>query len=291
MIQISHPDTIQWNEKQTVNWLTGLWRNHPTVQKDSNAILQLLSSLLLCYEMTPSAVTDAFIEEILHVIEREQGRSLDLVEESSPLLYATTSLLLRQSNRMTTTWQEGDRRIQEGLKQLTQEEVEEDSRLAYLTQLYGLLEPTQKENMINDRAWAQPHFLLFDTEQLEQQLYTWFLITSMGEQFVVPERARAEMEQLKWALSGCMLAQCQKYQLDVASQLLRAMCYFRYDHELIVEGARFLCFQQRDEGSFGYLNPFKVVSDLEDRALQFHLPITYEILWAIRDVQAYLPKR
>jgi hypothetical protein len=71
------------------------------------------------------------------------------------------------------------------------------------------------------------------------------------------------------------------------------MTYLDHNNSDIIEGANFIAFQQRTEGSFGYLNPLAPGYEQlpEDRDVAIHLPFTVASLWALGEVQARLKSR
>jgi hypothetical protein len=87
-----------------------------------------------------------------------------------------------------------------------------------------------------------------------------------------------------------MLVAWRQYRLDAASRLLRVMAYLRHDQLMIAEGAEFIAFQQRLEGSFGFLNPLAPGYDRlpSDRDIWVHLPFTVAALWGLTEVESSL---
>lgn len=173
----------------------------------------------------------------------------------------------------------------DGLNNLSADE-KTDAIVLMLMNHFNILDQKKTLNIVNKRIIDDTKFILLETEKMQQQIYLWFILTSLGKENI-PDRFVEIAKKLKILFAGYMLAACQKNQLDLVSLILRSMIYLNYEEDYIIEGVEFLCFQQRSNGAFGFINPVSNRSRMNETNLimDFHLPITHEILWVLFDAK------
>lgn len=273
----------KWHIENTETWLINLWRSENWLEADADKLLQLLSCMLICAEEGRHKQALDVIEEVCDYI---NSNFQNKIQESNPLLFTMTNHLLNRQGRIPTeVFQEGEMEIKKGLVNIPKE-LKEDERIFFLMDRYNLVDEEQSMSFVRRKIIDDTRFLLLDSEKMKQQLYLWFISTSLGEKKELPPDLKKSSENLEILFSGCLLAECQTYQLELISLLLRTMSYLSYDSELLNEGVDFLCFQQRSNGAYGYLNPFTVKANQipQNIDMDFYLPMLYEILWALSDV-------
>lgn len=283
---ITHTNSISiknWDVVKTEMWLIKLWRDNNWMKQDVNKLFQLLSCMIFCAEHSRNKETLNTIEEIFEYI---NTYCFSKIDESNPLIFTMTYHHLNRIDKIPNRFfQEGALRVRENLKNI-QGDLKDDEKVFFLMDRYNLVTEEQTIQFVRSKIIDDTRFLLLDAEDIEKQLYLWFLCTSLGERKVLPNDLKQSSENIKILLSGCLLAECQKYQLILVSLLLRTMNYLSYESELLIEGTDFLCFQQRFNGSFGYLNPITSKKNqlTENINIDFHLPTLYEILWTFSDI-------
>jgi len=83
-------------------------------------------------------------------------------------------------------------------------------------------------------------------------------------------------------LPGCAFAACRAADLPLAAALLELMVHWNLKLLAAGELADYLAFQQRPEGSCGYLNPLRPTPFAPGEALMaYHLPVTHAITGAL----------
>ena len=90
------------------------------------------------------------------------------------------------------------------------------------------------------------------------------------------------------ALVAIAVAECRAYRLTTAADVVRAVQAAELPSEELAEIRNFLVLQQRDDGAFGYRNPF-VSATTPDDATRFHLPISLATLIAFAEYRRRRP--
>ncbi len=272
-----------WNVENTQSWLIKLWKSNNWMEQDADRLLQLLSCMIICVERKKDEHALGIIEEVCVYINNSFSKKID---ESNPLIFTMTYRLLNKINKTPgKVFQNGALHVKESLKSV-EENLMEDEKIFFLMDRYSLVTEEQTMHFVRRKIIDDTRFLLLSAEEMENQLYLWFLCTSLGKRKMLPSDLKKSSEKLKILFSGCLLAECQKYQLGLVSLLLRTMSYLSYESELLTEGANFLYFQQRSDGSFGYLNPLASSKNQlsENINMDYYLPTLYEVLEALSDI-------
>lgn len=272
-----HVDGKAWNVETTEKWLHTSWQKHQWLTKDPNQLFELFASMMICYEFSLSKQLLKDIQEIDRFIFEHFEKKISRIH---PILLARTAYLCKkhgiEQNRVI---KKGIDILKERLKKIKVNN-KIDAKLLLLLKLFDVLPKQQIIELCEEKIIADSECILLNEEEMIQQVYLWFTLLSFGEE-KMPERLSMLSNTLKTSFTGYMLAACQEYQLIVVSLILRAMIYLDYESTYIADGLEFISFQQRSDGSFGFINPVmrENMEQLENAELSYHLPITHEILW------------
>lgn len=100
-----------------------------------------------------------------------------------------------------------------------------------------------------------------------------------------PPRLEEQQDALS-VLPACAMVACREYHLPLAADLLRLMLHLNLQTPVVREVAEFLAFQQKPDGSCGFINPLKPTPfEAGQGFAEFHLPATHRIM---RALQGYL---
>ncbi|GGJ54822.1 hypothetical protein [Deinococcus roseus] len=93
---------------------------------------------------------------------------------------------------------------------------------------------------------------------------------------------RLEQDHLA-VLPACAMVACREYHLPLAADVLRLMLYLNLQTPVVREVAEFLAFQQKPDGSCGFINPLKPTPfEAGQGFAEFHLPATHAIVRALQ---------
>jgi hypothetical protein len=207
------------------------------------------------------------------------------------LLAITQNMLLKRGYHAPALHRAGSRlqaRLQEALEDHG-DSMRERAPLVLSARLLGIVSQTEVCERLEPLLVPARDFLFLSDHEVHEQCDFWSAVTQLGSE-PVPQALGSIAAELGEVLSAVMLVACRQYRLDAASRLLRVMAYLRHDQLMIAEGAEFIAFQQRLEGSFGFLNPLAPGYDRlpSDRDIWVHLPFTVAALWGLTEVESSL---
>jgi hypothetical protein len=264
----------------TEKWLVQLWDKYNWNKEEENSLFELLISLLIVYKMSKNPQLLVTINDIITYIDENFKQKINNI---NPFLYTKTIKLLENRNELISFSIVLEKHKYKLIKHLSNlpEETNYDIRIIELKNMYHLVTNEDLFDYISNKIICDENFLLLDNELIKEQLHLWSMCSAYG-MIEIPTQFKYQLNNLKILLPGIMLAECQRYQINLVSLILRTMKYLRFDKEEITEGLEFLFFQQRSNGAFGFLNPFSdPLSQINNIDLDYHLPLTLEVLYTI----------
>ncbi|MDV6316267.1 hypothetical protein [Idiomarina sp. HP20-50] len=88
-------------------------------------------------------------------------------------------------------------------------------------------------------------------------------------------------------LSLIAIAELRNYKVDLGSKILRFVIHHGKANAMVQEAIQFAAVQRRQDGLYGFLNPFKEENMDDEMSLKgFHLPMTLNVLWLISCLQS-----
>ncbi|MCR9039874.1 hypothetical protein QRX25_18225 [Bacillus sp. L381] len=259
-----------FNIKKTKEWLLVFWKNLQLQPEEMEAeeLMHLFCGLAACHHFEKNKDT----EEVILYLDRYFGEK---THECHPVLFAYAYHVYRRMYASKSIFfHNGREQMVSGLK----DELKSDSSSMILMVLAAYFKAVTSEELI-----------VFLENGLEREAD--LLMASGGRQeeladalYVVTYLQMKELQPflIEWyktsdfAFSGLMLAECRRYHIDAVAKYTAIMKFLQFDEALFIrEGREFLCFQQRSNGGFGYLNPLamdqgKVSGKMLDR--QYFLP-------------------
>lgn len=125
-------------------------------------------------------------------------------------------------------------------------------------------------------------FLYMDKAGLQGQIGLWTALTDQGRRPPGPALAQTAAD-LCQVLPGVFVAESRTNDLSLVAGLLRLMVYLGAPRECIAQGAEYLAYQQRSDGSFGYTNPLTGGAPAAEA-----VRATAEALWALGQAEVVL---
>ncbi|MDO3662400.1 hypothetical protein [Bacillus sp. C28GYM-DRY-1] len=268
-------DTYQFDLKKTNEWLCGYINTNLKKVKpnDPDEVLYILGAMMMDIRSNFNT-----IEQLIKILDEEFSKRTD---EVHPLLFAyTLHLYKRLGDSKSTFFHEGYLNMIRSLKEEYQKGS--PSMIVYtLLAYFNLISTDELLVQLNNYLQIKDELLTSNEQYLEEHLEVLYTIAFLQLKDVQPYVVK-RFQSSDYAYSGLMLAACRNYQIDDVAKYIIIMEYLQFDHDFFIEeGKNFLKFQQRIDGSFGYLNPLFIDKGANRLDQEYFLPMTHYAIVAL----------
>ncbi|ARW40950.1 MULTISPECIES: hypothetical protein [Bacillus] len=259
-----------FNIKKTEEWLLVFWKNlqlHPE-EMEAEELMHLFCGLAACHHFEKNKDT----EEVILYLDSYFGEK---THECHPVLFAYAYHVYRKMYAAKSIFfHNGREQMVSGLK----DELKSDPSSMILMVLAAYFKAVTPEELIvflENGLEREADLLMASGGRQEELADTLYVVTYLQMKELQPFLIEW-YKTSDFAFSGLMLAECRRYHIDAVAKYTAIMKFLQFDETLFIrEGREFLCFQQRSNGGFGYLNPLamdqgKVSGKMLDR--QYFLP-------------------
>ncbi|OCB95550.1 hypothetical protein SRCM101294_02608 [Bacillus amyloliquefaciens] len=259
-----------FNIKKTEEWLLVFWKNLQLQPEEMEAeeLMHLFCGLAACHHFEKNKDT----EEVILYLDRFFGEK---TQECHPVLFAYAYHVYRRMYAAKSLFfHNGREQMVSGLK----DELKSDPSSMILMVLAAYFKAVTPEELIvflENGLEREADLLMASSGRQEELADALYVVTYLQMKELQPFLIEW-YKTSDFAFSGLMLAECRRYHIDAVAKYTAIMKFLQFDETLFIrEGREFLCFQQRSNGGFGYLNPLamdqgKVSGKMLDR--QYFLP-------------------
>lgn len=270
---------------RAAEWFALQWKSTDLSTANCGTVFHLLLGILLLARLDGPKVRATLLKEMLgYVAEVWRSNPRRVRDETDPLVIAQVYLELERLGISVSVVGQLVQELHDSVLRIP-EDMWQRPKIWLLGRLLGVW-PDRALERASSLLVTGPDFLFLDANGIQEQCNLWMALTNVGRSQVHPvfeQHVRA----LQDVLPSTLLAECQKYHLEAAADLLRTMVYLDLpcDDDLR-EGVEFLLMQQRRDGSFGFVNPIgsRHQQSLPNRLVGIHLPWSLAATWALVDV-------
>lgn len=272
-------------------WLNGICKSQDPATAAPDTVLQVAVAAYACHRYGGASTGLALLHELATGLPRCWADITPeyLADEAQPILLILGHQALKAAGSASKLLGDATEVLQDALANLDPADRQSPAVLQ-LSRLLGLCSQAEVEAAAVNWLLPPEQFLMANPETIHRQCLAWSLLTDYGRRPVNPVLHPA-VDDLGDVLPAVALSLCRYQQLDLAGEALRVQAYLSLDSRALADGAAFLAFQQRSDGSFGFLNPLAphYSQFQEGRLLRFHLPATVAVLHTLGELKTRIP--